>query len=91
MWKKENARRYRWVKRPIKKNWLSIKSKNNERIEPKDFQLTTKSAKYFKRLVDMTIGTTYKESSLKRIIINPQIQKLIQNEDVTVINTKSML
>ena len=31
---------------------------------------TIKDAKYFKRLVDMTIGTTYKESSVEKIIIN---------------------
>ena len=31
---------------------------------------TIKSAKYFKRLVDMTIGTTYKENSIEKIIIN---------------------
>ena len=31
---------------------------------------TTKSAKYFKRLVDMAIGTKYKENKIERIIIN---------------------
>ena len=31
---------------------------------------TIKSAKYFKRLVDMTIGTTYKENAIEKIIIN---------------------
>ena len=31
---------------------------------------TIKSAKYFKRLIDMTIGTTYKESTIEKIIIN---------------------
>ncbi len=31
---------------------------------------TIKTAKYFKKLVDMTIGTTYKESSIEKIIIN---------------------
>ena len=29
-----------------------------------------KSAKYLKRLVDMTIGTTYKENTIEKIIIN---------------------
>lgn len=40
------------------------------RIKNKQMVATTKDAKYFKRLVDMTIGTTYKESSIERIIIN---------------------
>lgn len=31
---------------------------------------TIKSAKYFKRLIDMTIGTTYKENAIEKIIIN---------------------
>ena len=43
---------------------------NDFRIKNKQMVATISSAKYFKRLVDMTIGTTYKESSLERIIIN---------------------
>ena len=31
---------------------------------------TIKNAKYFKRLVDMTIGTTYKESTIEKVVIN---------------------
>lgn len=44
--------------------------KNDFRVKNKQMIATIKSAKYFKRLVDMTIGTTYKESSIERIIIN---------------------
>lgn len=40
------------------------------RIKNKQMIATTKDAKYFKRLVDMTIGTTYKESDIQTIIIN---------------------
>ena len=40
------------------------------RIKNKQMVATTKDAKYFKRLVDMTIGTTYKESDIQKIIIN---------------------
>ena len=43
---------------------------NDFRVKNKQMVATIKSAKYFKRLVDMTIGTTYKESSIERIIIN---------------------
>lgn len=40
------------------------------RVKNKQMIATTKSAKYFKRLVDMAIGTRYKESEVERIIIN---------------------
>ena len=43
---------------------------NDYRVKNKQMIATIKSAKYFKRLVDMTIGTTYKESSIEKIIIN---------------------
>lgn len=44
--------------------------KNDFRIKNKQMVSTTRNAKYFKRLVDMTIGTTYKESTIEKIIIN---------------------
>lgn len=43
---------------------------NDFRIKNKQMVATIKSAKYFKRLVDMTIGTTYKENAIEKIIIN---------------------
>ena len=43
---------------------------NDFKIKNKQMVATTKSAKQFKRLVDMTIGTTYKEKYLEKIIIN---------------------
>lgn len=43
---------------------------NDFRIKNKQMVATIKSAKYFKRLVDMTIGTTYKENTIEKIIIN---------------------
>ena len=43
---------------------------NDFRVKNKQMVATIKSAKHFKRLVDMTIGTTYKESSIEKIIIN---------------------
>ena len=43
---------------------------NDFRVKNKQMVATVKNAKYFKRLVDMAIGTTYKESSIKKIIIN---------------------
>lgn len=43
---------------------------NDFRVKNKQMIATIKSAKYFKRLVDMTIGTTYKESTIGKIIIN---------------------
>jgi len=43
---------------------------NDFRVKNKQMIATTKSAKYFKRLVDMAIGTKYKENKIERIIIN---------------------
>lgn len=43
---------------------------NDFKVKNKQMVATTKNAKYFKRLVDMTIGTTYKESDIEKIIIN---------------------
>ena len=43
---------------------------NDFRIKNKQMVATIKSAKHFKRLVDMTIGTTYKENTIEKIIIN---------------------
>lgn len=43
---------------------------NDFRVKNEQMVATIKSAKYFKRLVDMTIGTTYKESRIEKIIIN---------------------
>lgn len=43
---------------------------NDFKVKNKQMIATIKSAKYFKRLVDMTIGTTYKESAIEKIIIN---------------------
>ena len=43
---------------------------NDFRVKNKQMIATIKSAKYFKRLVDMAIGTTYKESSIEKIVIN---------------------
>lgn len=43
---------------------------NDFRVKNKQMVATIKSAKYFKRLVDMAIGTTYKENAIEKIIIN---------------------
>lgn len=43
---------------------------NDFRVKNKQMVATIKNAKYFKRLVDMTIGTTYKESTIEKIIKN---------------------
>lgn len=43
---------------------------NDFKVKNKQMIATIKNARYFKRLVDMTIGTTYKESSIEKIIIN---------------------
>ena len=43
---------------------------NDFRIKNKQMIATIKSVKYFKRLVDMTIGTTYKENTIEKIVIN---------------------
>ena len=40
------------------------------KIKNKQMIATIKNAKYFKRLVDMAIGTTYKENGIEMIIIN---------------------
>lgn len=39
---------------------------NDFRVKNKQMVATIKSAKYFKRLVDMTIGTTYKENAIEK-------------------------
>ncbi len=44
--------------------------RNDFKIKNKQMVATIKDAKHFKRLVDMTIGTTYKEDKIERIIIN---------------------
>ena len=43
---------------------------NDFKVKNKQMVATIKNAKYFKRLVDMTIGTTYKENMIEKIIIN---------------------
>ena len=43
---------------------------NDFKVKNKQMIATIKDAKYFKRLVDMTIGTTYKENTIEKIIIN---------------------
>lgn len=43
---------------------------NDFRVKNKQMVATIKNAKYLKRLVDMTIGTTYKESTIEKIVIN---------------------
>lgn len=43
---------------------------NDFRVKNKQMVATIKSAKYFKRLIDMVIGTTYKENTIEKIIIN---------------------
>lgn len=43
---------------------------NDFKVKNKQMVSTIKSAKYFKRLIDMTIGTTYKENTIEKIIIN---------------------
>ena len=43
---------------------------NDFKVKNKQMIATTKNAKYFKRLVDMAIGTTYKENKIEKIIIN---------------------
>ena len=43
---------------------------NDFKLVNKQMVVTTRSAKYFKSLVDMTIGTTYKENEIEKIIIN---------------------
>ena len=43
---------------------------NDFRVKNKQMVATIRNAKYFKRLVDMTIGTTYKENTIEKIVIN---------------------
>ena len=72
--KNKEARKGKKLKSEIK---IGIVHEGFEKRYSKDFKIknkqmvaTIKSAKHFKKLVDMTIGTTYKESSIERIIIN---------------------
>jgi len=74
--RKENkqARKGKKIKSEIK---IGIIHEGFEKRYEKDFRVknkqmiaTTREAKYFKRLMDMTIGTTYQESKIERIIIN---------------------
>ena len=72
--KNKEARKGKKLKNEIK---IGIVHEGFEKRYSKDFKVknkqmiaTTKSAKYFKKLEDMTIGTTYKESSIEKIIIN---------------------
>jgi len=72
--KNKEARKGQKLKSEIK---IGIIHEGFEKRYSKDFKVknkqmvaTTENAKYFKRLVDMTIGTTYKESSIEKIIIN---------------------
>jgi len=43
---------------------------NDFKLINKQMVVTTKNAGYFKSLIDMTIGTTYKEDEIEKIIIN---------------------
>lgn len=72
--KNKEARKGKKIKSEIK---IGIVHEGFEKRYNKDFRVknkqmiaTTKSAKDFKKLVDMVIGTTYKESSIEKIIIN---------------------
>lgn len=72
--KNKTARKGKKLKREIK---IGIVHEGFEKRYSKDFKVknkqmiaTTKDSKYFKRLVDMTIGTTYKENVIEKIIIN---------------------
>ena len=72
--KNKEARKGKKLKSEIK---IGIVHEGFEKRYSKDFKVknkqmiaTIKSAKHLKKLVDMTIGTTYKESSIERIIIN---------------------
>lgn len=72
--KNKTSRKGKRLKSEIK---IGVVHEGFEKRYSKDFKLknkqmivTTKSASYFKSLVDMTIGTTYKEISIERIIIN---------------------
>lgn len=73
--KKNKAKRKgKKIKKEIK---IGIVHEGFEKRYSKDFRIknkqmiaTTRDAKYFKRLVDMTIGTTYKENDIQKIVIN---------------------
>ena len=43
---------------------------NDFKIKNKQMIATIKNARHLKKLIDMTIGTTYKENSIEKIIIN---------------------
>ena len=43
---------------------------NDFKLVNKQMVVTTKSSEYFKSLVDMTIGITYKENEIEKIVIN---------------------
>lgn len=72
--KNKKARKGKKLKSEIKIGIVheGFEKRNREdfRIKNKQMVATIRDAKYFKRLVDMTIGTTYKESSVEKIIIN---------------------
>ena len=72
--KNKEARKGKKLKSEVK---IGVIHEGFEKRYSKDFKVknkqvitTTKNAKYFKRLVDMTIGTTYKENAIDKIIIN---------------------
>lgn len=72
--KNKEARKGKKLKSEIK---IGVVHEGFEKRYSKDFKVknkqvitTTRNAKYFKRLVDMTIGTTYKENAIDKIIIN---------------------
>lgn len=72
--KNKKARKGKKIKSEIK---IGIVHEGFEKRYSKDFRVknkqmvaTIKSAKYFKRLIDMTIGTTYRERAIEKIIIN---------------------
>lgn len=49
---------------------IAKRNTNDFRLINKKVISTTRSSKYFKRLVDMEIGTTYKEYKIEKIVIN---------------------
>lgn len=72
--KNKESRKGKKLKSEIK---IGIIHEGFEKRYSKDFKVknkqmvaTTKNAKYLKRLIDMTIGTTYKEDKIEKIIIN---------------------
>ena len=72
--KNKKARRGKRLKSEIKigiiHEGFEKRYSNDFKVKNKQMIATIKNAKYFKRLVDMTIGTTYKESSIDKIVIN---------------------